>query len=586
MTTVLEEVSLEERLAVMPVGWQLLRELETIEPSTLDGCDLPAYARAVHRLVTYVETLELINVDQVAHCTGIGTQRADKPVPFARQEIGHVYHWTDLTAGQQLQFALDLRQRLPALLAAMRSGDVDYAKALRIVKATNTLEDVEKARQVVDVILPEAPHQTTTQIARRLYRLIAKVDPEASNKRAKQKKDERRVSSNSDGDGIGSIHVSGVPVDKAAGAIERVDSLARGARNGGDVRTLEQLRADVAVGLLDGTWDGPDSVHRIGVIELTVPLTTLMDLQDLPGEVAGWGAVCADMARQTAEQMLQQTDSKTTTRFTVYDDDGNVAADGVTRRRPPAPMAASIRASINRCVFPGCWRPARDCDLDHQQREVDGGETTADNMHPLCRRHHRAKDEGGWRYEVLDKGVYQWTSPLGQVVVEDRRRFRTELDEDRQHGVVNGLGDFPEQFSAEELVEALVDILADAPEDLHRADPEPRPASGRSDERTSAEASDVATAQATQPNETQPPQPPVTTQERPADAQPQLAANAGVAEIAEERPVGDREARDTGIGTGARANTGRLFDDARADRLTTTRLDDGERGPGDGLVGC
>jgi Domain of unknown function (DUF222) len=469
MTTVLERVSLEERLSVMPVGWQLLRELETIDPSTLDGCDLPAFAQAVHRMVTYLASLELISVDQIARCTGIGAGRNDKPVEFARQEIGHVYHWTDAVAGQQLKFALDLR-RLPAVMEAMRSGDLEYAKALRIVKATSSVHDDETARRIVDVVLPSAPHQTASHISRRLYRLIAKVDPEACRKRTERKKRDRRVSSRSDGDGVGSIHVTGLPVDQAASAIERVDSLARGARNGGDGRTLDQLRADIAVGLLGGTWDGAQPLYRSGVIELTVPLTTLMDLQDLPGEVSGWGAVCADIARQTAERMLR-SEAKPATRFTVYDDDGNVMADGSTRRRPPAPMAASVRASINQCIFPGCWRPARQCDLDHKQRVIDGGETSADNLHPLCRRHHRAKDEGGWRYDVLGNGVYQWTSPLGQVVVEDRRRFREDMDDSALESVINGGADNldlgvtdPVEDSVEALVEALVDVLADAPD--------------------------------------------------------------------------------------------------------------------------
>jgi HNH endonuclease len=299
--------------------------------------------------------------------------------------------------------------------------------------------------------------------------------------------------------------------------------------------------------------------------------------------------VCADMARQTAEQMLQQTDSKTTTRFTVYDDDGNVAADGFTRRRPPAPMAASIRASINRCVFPRCWRPARDCDLDHQQRVVDGGETTADNLHPLCRRHHRAKDEGGWRYEVLDKGVYQWTSPLGQVVVEDRRRFRNELDEDRQHGLADGVVDSfggpSESLSADELVEALIDILADAPEGPHRADSEPRRTGGRSDERSNPEAPEVSEPQAPQCDNSQPPRP-VTTEEQPAGTPTEPMPSAETVQIVEEPPTSDRQAHEGEVEADEQADSRAPVDVNRADGLTRTRFDDGDRRRGDGLVGC
>ena len=33
------------------------------------------------------------------------------------------------------------------------------------------------------------------------------------------------------------------------------------------------------------------------------------------------------------------------------------------------------------------------------------------NLAPLCRRHHRAKTHGRWRYQRLVDGSYAWTSP-------------------------------------------------------------------------------------------------------------------------------------------------------------------------------
>jgi len=38
-----------------------------------------------------------------------------------------------------------------------------------------------------------------------------------------------------------------------------------------------------------------------------------------------------------------------------------------------------------------------------------------ENLEPLCRRHHRAKDAGGWvALFHLGDSHYLWTSPLGQ----------------------------------------------------------------------------------------------------------------------------------------------------------------------------
>ena len=38
---------------------------------------------------------------------------------------------------------------------------------------------------------------------------------------------------------------------------------------------------------------------------------------------------------------------------------------------------------------------------------------------PLCRRHHRFKTHGGWRYHVLEPGSYVWTSPHGYQYLRD-----------------------------------------------------------------------------------------------------------------------------------------------------------------------
>jgi hypothetical protein len=74
------------------------------------------------------------------------------------------------------------------------------------------------------------------------------------------------------------------------------------------------------------------------------------------------------------------------------------------------------------CVFPGCSRPARRCDVDHiieydHDAEAEGrpqpGPTTTSNLACLCRFHHRLKTHSAWRYEMVAPGVFEWTSPHG-----------------------------------------------------------------------------------------------------------------------------------------------------------------------------
>ena len=76
------------------------------------------------------------------------------------------------------------------------------------------------------------------------------------------------------------------------------------------------------------------------------------------------------------------------------------------------------------CVFPWCGRNARHCDLDHvipynHDHPEQGGPTATDNLAPLCRRHHRLKTRGRWRYEMTEPGVFIWTSPLGNTYLRD-----------------------------------------------------------------------------------------------------------------------------------------------------------------------
>ncbi len=85
-------------------------------------------------------------------------------------------------------------------------------------------------------------------------------------------------------------------------------------------------------------------------------------------------------------------------------------------RRFPAPgLARLVHARDRTCRFPGCRKPARFCDLDHVRPYTAGGQTTEGNLLTVCRRHHRAKHEGGWGVTRAADGVTAWTGPTGRV---------------------------------------------------------------------------------------------------------------------------------------------------------------------------
>jgi hypothetical protein len=63
------------------------------------------------------------------------------------------------------------------------------------------------------------------------------------------------------------------------------------------------------------------------------------------------------------------------------------------------------------CVFPGCSRPLVWCEGHHLVHWLDGGRTDLANLVLLCRAHHRAVHEGGWRLARGPDGQVTATPP-------------------------------------------------------------------------------------------------------------------------------------------------------------------------------
>jgi hypothetical protein len=85
--------------------------------------------------------------------------------------------------------------------------------------------------------------------------------------------------------------------------------------------------------------------------------------------------------------------------------------------RPSAPLRHLVAMRHATCVFPGCRRPAAQCDADHTIAYESGGRTCLCNLAPLCRRHHQAKQTPGWTLEQASPGVLTWTTPSGRRYV-------------------------------------------------------------------------------------------------------------------------------------------------------------------------
>jgi len=215
-------------------------------------------------------------------------------------------------------------------------------------------------------------------------------------------------------DFTGTLSIQNAHPMEIGAAMSHIDAVARSLKTAGELRSIDQIRVDIALDLLCGNCHGGKASNSPGGVHLDVDLATLAELSNTPGEVAGYGPVVAEIARKAAVDGSDGTWTFTAT------DNGRLVATGTVRRRPTAAQRRHIEAVYETCTFVGCRMPAHVCDLDHRLPYSRGGPTHNDNLGPLCRHHHMARHHAPWLLMRLPNGDHQWTSPLGHTYLRER----------------------------------------------------------------------------------------------------------------------------------------------------------------------
>ena len=94
--------------------------------------------------------------------------------------------------------------------------------------------------------------------------------------------------------------------------------------------------------------------------------------------------------------------------------DGTVLDVGHKTRTIPPALRRALVARDRRCRFPGCV--CRHCDAHHVRHWADGGGTRLDNLLLLCRRHHRAVHEEGFKVELRGGVEARFFWPDGRLL--------------------------------------------------------------------------------------------------------------------------------------------------------------------------
>ncbi len=407
--------SLPSGFADLLPGPALAAALAAIDVDRLSGHDCVVALRAEARMEAHYAARKTRAMAAIRDA--LAAEFAADPVPgddvdeAAAAEIQAALSLTGATAASWYAHALALRDRLSTVWGALAAGRIDAVRARMLVDETAHL-DPDAAHDLVDAVLDWAADRTTTQIKRRVRRLVLALDPAAAVERHEAAVEGRRVEVYPNPDGTANLVGVNLPARHAAAIRAYLTRLARRLRRAGDPRTMDQLRADLFVELLSGPHHGGGG-EAPGFVELRVDIATLVGLDDLPGDLGGYGPVVADLARQ-----LALSSPRLEWRYVITDPDtGRLRQVGTTRRRPTAAMRRFVTARDPTCPYPGCVVSTGGAELDHIQPWAEGGPTTLDNLAPPCPKHHQQRHRTGWTYAPFGDADYLWTSRLGHEYV-------------------------------------------------------------------------------------------------------------------------------------------------------------------------
>jgi hypothetical protein len=322
-------------------------------------------------------------------------------------------------AGSRLRYARAMRERLPAVAEVFTAGDIDFRMFATIVYRTDLITDDEVLAAVDEqlaVNVARWPSMTRARFAGQVDKIVGRVDADAVRRRTEQQADRQVWIADLEEGGLSQINGNLVTPDAHA-LDKRLDALAATVCEH-DPRSRQQRRAD-GLGALAAGGDrlgcrcgrpdcaaGKRPAATPVVIHIIAEHANIVGSGSTPASLVGAdGLIAPELVAELAKSaklapMVHPADAPP--------EPGYV---------PSAALADFVRCRDLTCRWPGCDRPAHECDLDHTVPHAHGGPTHASNLKCYCRTHHLVKTFWGWRDQQLPDATVILTSPSGQTYV-------------------------------------------------------------------------------------------------------------------------------------------------------------------------
>src|SRR5689334_8540771 len=265
-----------------------------------------------------------------------------------------------------LTVAWHLATRLAGTLGALRDGVITRGKAELIVRLTQHL-DGDEAAAAEAKIAGRAGRLTPGGLRSALARAVIEVAPDKARQRRETAARFARVERWAEDSGNAALMGRELPPDEVLAADQRISAWAGELKNAGLDGGMDELRARAFLDLVLGKDSRPrapeatDATSNEGApgagpapgggpaaggaggfasrVTLTVPLGTVADLADRPGELSGHGPVDPWLARDLVTAAARNP--KTTWCVTVTDEHGHAVGHGCAR---PGPTGHGKRA--------------------------------------------------------------------------------------------------------------------------------------------------------------------------------------------------------------------------------------------------
>ena len=434
-----------ELLAAYP-GIHTLSSLVAIDPVNLNHSGRIDYLSALERQSAWLQAvLQRAIVAVAGEMPSIAENMWDGIDGAEREDVAAALRLSGNTAQMRIDVARTLVNHLPNTCSALAMGEISSAHATVIAKETAAAirDGISEFAiyQIEEKALAHAEFHTPGQVANKVRTTIAQLAPAEFEEVVDRARETRRVSCYNEADGMATV-VAILPAQDAQTVMKSIEAyiLMMNARDEADradsrcwtsatnasaahssdtgsatstwsLLTADNKRADALTAILSSALaQNVDDVrpHRRPVtVNVTIDLPTLLGLAENPGQLSGYGAIPASVARELASDATWK-------RFITDPQTGNLLDYGREKYEPPQALVDFLLARDRTCRFPGCRQSASRADIDHAQSWEIGGETTPENLGLLCRRHHRLKTHGKWSLVSNADGSCNWTSPVGK----------------------------------------------------------------------------------------------------------------------------------------------------------------------------